>query len=66
MYQKLQRKVCSTPKQEHLTMQVQRFGATSLMIINLIFGHLDVYSMNQSLSNPHLELKTCKAYIKKC
>jgi len=38
MFQKLLKKVFYILKQEHLIMQVQKFGETSLTTINLIFG----------------------------
>lgn len=45
MFQRLQREEWQELRLEHLTTQVLKFGNKNLMILNVIFGHLDALFM---------------------
>lgn len=64
MFPKLQNKDCFIHKLELLIMQVLKYGKINLMIVNLIFGHLDVYFMKWQHINYHSKLKVWMDYLK--
>ncbi len=42
-------------KQEHHIMQVHKYGETSHIIINVIYGHMDVFCIKCVLFNLHFK-----------
>ena len=50
-------------KQVHHTMQVLKYGMINPMILNLIYGHLDVLYIKCVLYSLHSKLRIWKVYI---
>lgn len=65
MYLKLQNKAYSILKLVHLIMPVLKSGKIIHMIVNLIFGHWDVYYMKWQHLNYHFKLRIWMDFLKK-